>query len=68
VNNEDYSTFNTKTNPSISLRSLGVSFYQICTGYIPFISNKIIGGQYIINKPTPDLPDEFHEYKYLFKK
>ena len=50
------------------IRALGVSFYQICTKYVPFIANNIIGVQHIINKPTPDLPDEFNEYNYLFKK
>ena len=49
-------------------RALGVSFYQICTGYLPFVANKVVGGRYIITNPTPDLPDEFHEYNNLFKK
>jgi hypothetical protein len=46
------------------IRALGVSFYQICTGYLPFVANKTV----ISSNPTPDLPDEFYEYNILFKK
>ncbi len=45
------------------IRALGVSFYQMCTGYLPFV---LI--EYIISEPAPDLPDEFREYNSLFKK
>jgi hypothetical protein len=50
-------------NYFVLIRALGVSFYQMCTGYLPFV---VI--EYIISDPTPDLPDEFHEYNNLFKK
>jgi hypothetical protein len=50
------------------IRALGVSFYEICTGYLPFVTNKFVRGRYIISDPTPDLPHEFHEYNNLFKK
>jgi hypothetical protein len=55
-------------NHLVLIRALGVSFYQICTGYLPFVANEFVGGRYIISDPTPDLPDEFHEYNNLFKK
>jgi hypothetical protein len=45
------------------IRALGVSFYQMCTGYLPFVFI-----EYIISDPTPDLPDEFQEFDNLFKK
>jgi hypothetical protein len=50
------------------IRALGVSFYQICTGYLPFVANKVVGGHFIIENSIPDLPDEFREYNNLFKK
>jgi hypothetical protein len=55
-------------NYFILTRALGVSFYQICTGFLPFVANKSVGGRYIISNLTPNLPDEFHEYNNLFKK
>jgi len=45
-----------------------VSFNKICTGYLPFVANDAVGGHYVINKSTPDLPDEFQKYNNLFRK
>ena len=49
-------------------RALGVSFYQICTGYLPFIANDTVRGYFVNTKPTPELPNEFQEYNIIFKK
>ena len=31
-----------------NFRALGVSFYQICTGYLPFIANDTVRGHFVI--------------------
>ena len=55
-------------NYFVLIRALGVSFYQICTGDLPFVADKLVAGRYITTNPTPDLPHKFHEYNKLFKK
>jgi hypothetical protein len=50
-------------------RALGVSFYQMCTGELPFYANSEKNlKDLIFNQKEPELPTEFEEYKPLYHK
>jgi hypothetical protein len=41
----------------------------MCTHNLPFKSKSGDECKYeVLNKPTPELPDRFKDYKYLFEK
>ncbi len=48
---------------------MGISFYQMCTGQLPFDAyNTEYGGKWICKEIEPELPTEFEEYKTLYHK
>jgi serine/threonine protein kinase len=50
------------TTKKISFRALGIMFYTLNAGTLPFNGDGIqLGGQ-IKNKPAPDLPIEFRQF------
>ena len=50
-------------------RALGISFYQMCTGQLPFHANGTeAGGKWICHEKEPELPFEYDEFKPLYHK